>query len=88
MDGPFKHRFVVVAEAGLVQGLVLQPGVGLVTTATSPDAADHLARLGARATVLRPDRHTLGTADTREALEALLGRILPNPIEVQEPEMV
>ena len=60
----------------------------LVTTQTSPDAGEHLARLGARATVLRPDRHTLGAADSRAELEALLARVLPNPSETPQPEMV
>lgn len=87
MDEVFRHRWVVVAEANLARGLALPPGVGLVTTETS-NAAEHLARLGAGATVLRPDRHTLGGADTPEALAALIAAILPNPIPLPEPEMV
>jgi len=87
MDVVFHHQFVVIAEAGLAQGLTLPEGVGLVTPDNS-NAADHLARLGARATVLRPDRHTLGSADTREELEALLALVLPNPTETQQSEMV
>jgi 3-(3-hydroxy-phenyl)propionate hydroxylase len=88
MDDVLKHRFVVVCDAELAEGLDLPEGIGLVTTASSPDAADHLARLGARATVLRPDRHTLGAADTHEELVMLLARVLPNPIKLQEAEMV
>lgn len=53
MDDVFRHQWVVVAEDDLAAGLDLPPGVGLVTTANS-NAAEHLARLGARATVLRP----------------------------------
>jgi len=87
MDDVFRHQWVVVAEADLARALDLPPGVGLVTTADS-DAAGHLARLGARATVLRPDRHTLGGADTTEELATLIAAILPNPITIQEPEMV
>ncbi|WP_210275234.1 bifunctional 3-(3-hydroxy-phenyl)propionate/3-hydroxycinnamic acid hydroxylase [Martelella soudanensis] len=87
MDDAMKHRFVVVAEAGLAEGLHLPEDVGLVTTDTSPDAADHLARLGAQATVLRPDRHTLGAANSRAELEALLTRVFPAPCRTQQPEM-
>ncbi|MCE5973156.1 bifunctional 3-(3-hydroxy-phenyl)propionate/3-hydroxycinnamic acid hydroxylase [Sinirhodobacter sp. WL0062] len=87
MDAIFMHQFVVVAEAALAEGLDLPDGVGLVTTANS-NAAEHLARLGARATVLRPDRHTLGAADTQEELAALIALCRPNPVTIQEPEMV
>ncbi|WP_172331976.1 bifunctional 3-(3-hydroxy-phenyl)propionate/3-hydroxycinnamic acid hydroxylase [Mangrovicoccus sp. HB161399] len=87
MDDRYPHQFVVVAEAGLAEGLDLPEGVALVTTADS-NAAEHLARLGARATVLRPDRHTLGGADTAEELAALFALVLPNPIETQQPELV
>ncbi|MDD8021788.1 MAG: bifunctional 3-(3-hydroxy-phenyl)propionate/3-hydroxycinnamic acid hydroxylase [Paracoccaceae bacterium] len=87
MDRVFPHAFVVVADAALTQGLDLPEGVGLVTTANS-NAAEHLARFGARATVLRPDRHTLGGADTAEELRALIALVLPNPLTLQEPEMV
>ncbi|SDN56473.1 3-(3-hydroxy-phenyl)propionate hydroxylase [Lutimaribacter pacificus] len=87
MDDLYPHRWVVVAEAGLAKGLELPAGVGLVTTADS-NAAEHLSRLGARATVLRPDRYTLGGADTREALDALVARILPDLTQTQQPELV
>lgn len=87
MDDVFPHQWVVVADAALADGLDLPAGVGLVTTANS-NAADHLSRFGAKATVLRPDRHTLGGADTQAELAALLTHILPNPIETQQPEMV
>ena len=88
MDEAFAHRGVVVAEAALAEGLALPEGVALVTPADAPDVAEHLGRLGARATVLRPDRYTLGAADTAGELKALIARILPNPITAQEPEMV
>ncbi|MBN9672136.1 bifunctional 3-(3-hydroxy-phenyl)propionate/3-hydroxycinnamic acid hydroxylase [Roseibium aggregatum] len=87
MDALHPHQFVVVAEADLAEGLALPNGVALVTSETS-NTAEHLKRIGARATVLRPDRHTLGGADTREELEALLALVLPNPIETQQPELV
>lgn len=87
MDERYRHQFVVVAEDALADGLKLPDGVALVTTGTS-NAADHLARLGARATVLRPDRHTLGSADTSEDLAALLALTFPAPVNTQEPEMI
>lgn len=87
MDDLYRHQFVVVAEDTLAEGLTLPDGVALVTTSSS-NAAEHLARLGARATVLRPDRHTLGGADTPEDLAALLARVLPNPNPATKPEMV
>lgn len=87
MDETYRHQFVVVAESALVAGLSLPDGVGLVTTDNS-NAAEHLARFGARATVLRPDRHTLGGADTQVELKALLALVLPNPVETSQAEMV
>lgn len=87
IDDVYPHQFVVVAEDALAFELKLPDGVALVTTSGS-NAADHLTKLGARATVLRPDRHTLGAADTPEDLAALIARALPNPNPVNEPEMV
>lgn len=87
MDDAHPHRFVLVTEDDLTAALSLPPGVALVTPRSAPDAADHLARLGARAALLRPDRHTLGTADTEGELRALLARALPAPTTLQEPEM-
>ena len=87
IDDVYRHRFVIVAEDELAADLHLLDGVALVTTSVS-NAADHLAKLGASATVLRPDRHTLGSADTREDLVALLTHVLPDPNPVKKPEMV
>jgi 3-(3-hydroxy-phenyl)propionate hydroxylase len=87
MDEVHPHQFVVVSEDELASGLDLPDGVALVTTSQS-NAGTHLARLDAKATVLRPDRHTLGAADTKDELAALLERVLPNPITLNEPEMV
>jgi 3-(3-hydroxy-phenyl)propionate hydroxylase len=87
MDDVFRHQWVVVCDAALAEGLALPDGVGLVTTETS-NAADHLARFGAKATVLRPDRHTLGAADTTEELRALVARCLPSLQSHEQPEMV
>lgn len=87
MDDVFPHQWVVVCDAALSEGLDLPEGVCLVTTANS-NAAEHLAKLGAKATVLRPDRHTLGAADTLEELQALTARILPAFQTIKQPEMV
>jgi 3-(3-hydroxy-phenyl)propionate hydroxylase len=74
-DTVYAHRFLVVAESALADGLVLPDGVGLITPENSPNAAEHLARFHTRAVVVRPDRHTLGAADTRQELDALVARI-------------
>lgn len=83
MDEVYRHQWVVVADATLVSGLELSPDIGLVTTENATDAAEHLQRFGARAVVLRPDRHTLGGADTAAELAALLERVLPDPVKTQ-----
>ncbi|MGA0539567.1 bifunctional 3-(3-hydroxy-phenyl)propionate/3-hydroxycinnamic acid hydroxylase [Neotabrizicola sp. VNH66] len=87
MDQALRHRWVLVAEEALAAGADLPAGLALVTPATSADAAAHLARLNTRAAVLRPDRHTLGTAETPAELAALLALVLPAPIDTHEPEM-
>ncbi len=87
MDDVFRHQWVVVCEAALAEGLTLPDGVRLVTTANS-NAADHLAKLGVKATVLRPDRHTFGTAESSDELQALAARIRPYLISNKQPEMV
>jgi 3-(3-hydroxy-phenyl)propionate hydroxylase len=87
MDKVFKHQWVVVCDADLADGLDLPKGVGLVTTVNS-NAADHLAKLGVKAAVLRPDRHTFGTADNPEDLQALIARVLPALTSNKQPEMV
>lgn len=88
MDEVWPHQWAVVAEADLVEGLILPPGMALVTTATSADAVQHLARLDARAVVLRPDRYTFGAAANQAELSALLAQALPSPVDTHEPEMV
>jgi len=77
MDEALRHRFVLVADADLVRGIQVPPSLSLVTTDDSADAAAHLARLGAAAALLRPDRYTLGAADDPDGLAALLDRVLP-----------
>lgn len=80
MDEEYRHHWVIIAEMGFANRLELPPDVALITTETSPNAIEHLARFSARAVVLRPDRYTLGTADTVEQLATLLASILPSPI--------
>ena len=88
MDAVHRHKWVIVADAALAEGLVLPAEVALVSTATSPDAAGHLARLGVGAVLLRPDRYTLGAADTQAELAQLLDLALPNPVKSKQSEMV
>lgn len=87
MDDLFRHKWVVVCEAALADGLELPADVGLVTDDAS-NAGEHLAKLGARATVLRPDRHTLGSADSLEELRSLTGHIPPCLMSSKQQEMV
>ncbi len=79
LDEALPGGFVLVAESALPGGerARLPPGLACVTPTEAPDAAVHLARLGARATILRPDRHTLGAADTAGELAHLIARALP-----------
>jgi 3-(3-hydroxy-phenyl)propionate hydroxylase len=48
---------------------------GAITISDSPDAAEHLARMETRAAILRPDRYTLGVANTHEELMDLIAHI-------------
>ncbi|WP_225027445.1 bifunctional 3-(3-hydroxy-phenyl)propionate/3-hydroxycinnamic acid hydroxylase MhpA [Xinfangfangia pollutisoli] len=88
MDRVYPHQWVLVADADLASAVPLPKGVALVTADSSADAAAHLARLATRAVLLRPDRHTLGAAETPADLAALLAAALPNPVDPQEPRMV
>lgn len=80
MDDAFAHRFVLVADAALVEGANLPEDLAVVSTATSPDAAAQLERFATRAVLLRPDRHVLASADTAEELATLLSLRLPDPL--------
>ncbi|MDA4846594.1 bifunctional 3-(3-hydroxy-phenyl)propionate/3-hydroxycinnamic acid hydroxylase [Hoeflea poritis] len=80
MDDVHPHRFVVVADADLVDQLSAPEGTAIVSTTASADAAEHLAQVGARAVILRPDRYILGAADTAEELTQLLSDRLPDPV--------
>lgn len=72
IDDVIGHRFVLVADVNLVQGLRQRSGLGLVTTQDAPDAKAHLDRLGVGAVLLRPDRYILGTANTEQELTVLI----------------
>jgi 3-(3-hydroxy-phenyl)propionate hydroxylase len=82
-DREHAHRFVVVAEKDLLAGLDIPQGTVVLTEENAPDASTHLSRFGARAAVLRPDRYTLGAADTAEELAALIALIPSQPISLQ-----
>ena len=79
LDAAYPHQFVVVSEPDLIDGMTPPEGAAFISTAASPDAAEHLQRTGARAAVLRPDRYTLGTAETRQELAGLVSTIPPGP---------
>lgn len=74
-DYAHAHHFMIVAQQDLAENLVVPEGVVLLTPDNSPDAADHLQRLGARGAVLRPDRYTLGTAETPQELADLVALV-------------
>lgn len=88
MDEIAGAGFFLACTGALARGLQLPPGVGLVTPATVPGIADELARLGTGAALVRPDRYIFGTADTPEALAALLAAVLPSPLPSPEPELI
>jgi 3-(3-hydroxy-phenyl)propionate hydroxylase len=78
---------VLVAEPSLIADLRMPAGVALITTDETPDAAAHLARFGARAALLRPDRHIFGTAETAAELADLLAAMPLSPGNLPELEM-
>lgn len=80
MDRVVDHRFILVCEAALANGLTLPEGMALITAEGAPDVASHLARFSTRAALLRPDRFILGTAETSTALHILIQRSLPSPL--------
>lgn len=81
-DRVHAHRFVIVAEKALAEMITVPAGAVLLTEENAPDVATHLARFGAKATVLRPDRHTLGAADTAEELAALIALVPPHSLSL------
>ena len=76
MDDRIGYAPVVVADASLARGYLPPAGVALLTTDDAPDLTGHLETLGTRAVLLRPDRYILGSAETKEELDAL-SELLP-----------
>jgi len=54
---------LLLADATLLAGVTLPAGIAVLTPEAAPDVTRHLDRLGARAAMLRPDRHVLATGD-------------------------
>ncbi len=88
MDDTLLHRFVLVADSALLQGVVLPQGLAVVTEKDAPDAREHLERLGVGAALLRPDRHVLAHADSATELALILQLVLPDPLTHSKPETV
>lgn len=88
MDDATGPGFVLVATSDLASGLALPPAIALVTPESAPGAAEELARFGAHAVLLRPDRYIFGSADTPEALAALLAEVPPLPAMSHELELI
>ncbi|WP_419914427.1 bifunctional 3-(3-hydroxy-phenyl)propionate/3-hydroxycinnamic acid hydroxylase [Hoeflea sp.] len=80
LDDVHPHRFVVICHADLAGSASLPAGTAIVSTADSPDASEHLAQIGARAVILRPDRYVWGAADTENELLQHMEDIPPDPV--------
>ena len=87
MDDVIGHALVLVADPSLVAHLHVLAGVALVTTEEVHDAAAHLARLGARAALVRPDSSVFSTAETAKELADLFAALPLSPVNLPEPEM-
>jgi 3-(3-hydroxy-phenyl)propionate hydroxylase len=72
MDDLIGYAPVLVADAGLVRGYAVLPGLQLITTDDAFDLSAELAELGVRAAVLRPDRYILATANDLAQLKVML----------------
>ena len=70
MDDALPFGFVLLCEAKAARDLTPPPGIALLTTADAPEIAPHLAALGTRAVMLRPDRHILAAGADPSALIA------------------
>lgn len=78
MDDVTGYAPVLVAEAGLVEGIDLPPDLCAISAADAPAIAEELSRLGVRAALVRPDRYILETANDRAQLKAMIETPLSN----------
>jgi 3-(3-hydroxy-phenyl)propionate hydroxylase len=87
LDDRTGYRFALLAAPELAAALpprtrALLAGLDAAVVPADGEAQPYLARLGARAVVIRPDRHILGVAGTSEEIDALLARV---PTIAQSP---
>lgn len=88
LDDAIGYAPVLVIEADLLSGVRVPTGLAVVTTAESPDLAAHLARFGARAALVRPDRYLLGTASDPADVADLLALLPPSSLTPSTTELV
>jgi 3-(3-hydroxy-phenyl)propionate hydroxylase len=86
MDDRVGYRFAVLAAPDFAAALphetrVSLEGMDAVVLPADGDARAYLTRIGARALVVRPDRHILGIASTADELDLILAHVpsLINP---------
>ena len=80
MDDRAGYRFAVLAAPDLAAALSRETldalkSIDGTVIAADGDAAAYLARTGARAVVVRPDRHILGVAATADELDLILAHM-------------
>jgi 3-(3-hydroxy-phenyl)propionate hydroxylase len=80
LDDCVGYRFAVLTAPDLAaelpqDTLCALPDTSVTLVTADGEASDYLSRIGARAIVIRPDRHILGVAQTPDELDRLLARI-------------
>jgi 3-(3-hydroxy-phenyl)propionate hydroxylase len=78
LDDHVGYRFAVLADPELIlpqATMARLAEMNIAVLQANGEAADYLTRLGARAVIIRPDRHVLGVASNADELAALLERI-------------
>ncbi len=88
LDDAVGYAPVLLVEAGLLSDIDVPTGLAVVTTAEAPDLAAHLARFGARAALVRPDRYLYGTATDAAEISALLALLPPSSLIPSTTELV